>query len=104
MTHKLVDGVAKNREQPKTFNIPTDQEKALIGPGDFVKFAFKLRKPIKNFTTERLWVEVWYVSNGTIAGVLANEPVMLKAKLGDEVKGELRNVLDIHQPKKRSLQ
>ena len=81
----LTDGVAMNAAHPLTFEIPTDEEKADIKPGDFVKLGF-----IGNMT-ERMWVEVTEPGKG----LLNNDPVVVDMECGDPVEYEPKNVLSI---------
>lgn len=102
--YELVDGVERNRAHPTTFNIPSLEQKRMIGPGDFVKVGFVLKRQKGNVTVERIWLEVTAVLDDVIVGTIANTPEYLDAKFGDVVRGERRHVLQIHQPKKRTLQ
>lgn len=67
-TWKLRSGVKMHRNHPDTFQIPSDEEKAAIQPGDFVKLMFDAG----DHGTERMWVKV--TSLDPLAGTLANSP------------------------------
>ncbi len=66
----LESGVERNRAYPDTFEIPSDEDKQLIQPGDLVKLLFELR----DGWGERMWVEVTEVRKRRIVGRLWNTP------------------------------
>lgn len=87
---ELMDGVQKARDNPDTFRIPTDAEKAAVQPGDYVKCGFIA----KGGRVERMWVEV--CSEGK--GMLASQPVLFPADqlaLGSFVEFEPRHIINI---------
>ncbi|MEM8662661.1 MAG: DUF2185 domain-containing protein [Pseudomonadota bacterium] len=61
-------------KHPYTFLIPADEVLQAIRPGDALKFVFLNNAPQAKYEAERMWVEVREISNGTIEGVLDNEP------------------------------
>jgi hypothetical protein len=71
--YTLLDGVERNRRNPRTFHIPTELEKCLVEPGDFVKLGFDC--PGYDIT-ERMWVKV----AGPNVGHLNNDPAFLPLK------------------------
>lgn len=83
-----VDGVEVNRKHPDTFQIPTDEEKAAVKPGDYVKIGFNDHELE---ITEHMWVHV----TGEGKGILNNDPVIVDMVIGDEVTFEPRHILGI---------
>jgi hypothetical protein len=63
MHYTLIDGVAKNREHPTTFHIPTEAERDALQPDDTVKIGVNFDNP-GGCDGERFWVIV----NGVFAG------------------------------------
>lgn len=82
----LLDGVERNRMFPSTFEIPSDEAKMAVQPGDFVKIGFELGRQC-----ERMWVEV----KGAGFGELNNDPVMMPMVCGEPVHYENRHILSI---------
>jgi len=88
---KLVDGVRRNTRYPKTFHIPSKEEKAALKPGDWAKVGFIF----SNGDVERMWVRIETIENGVLQGTLDNEPLNGEAHLGDRVTFHERHVLGI---------
>lgn len=81
-SYELIDGVAVNKSYPKTFEIPTKEEKAAVKVGHHVKLGFV--EPGKQ--PERMWVLVTKVDGDNFEGTLDNDPYALTAvKHGDTV-------------------
>lgn len=87
---KLIDGVAMNKENPVTFEIPSDEEKAQIKKGTFIKLGFVVEETGVP-SAERMWVRV----TGKNQGVLTNDPVFVYMCFGDVVTFSPDNVLQI---------
>lgn len=86
---KFIDGVEMNREYPETFEIPSDETKATIKPGDFVKIG------VQNVIGgERFWVQVTEKTESFITGRVDNELVVLEnVKYNDIITFGYENVL-----------
>jgi hypothetical protein len=98
----LLDAVEQARQHPDTFWVPSAAEIAGVKPGDFVKVSFhaaeadvlraaSLYVDPADFRAERLWLEV--VEPGI--GRIANEPVLIDARMGELVRYEPRHVLNV---------
>lgn len=87
---ELIDGVERNREAPDTFEIPSDEEKAAVKEGMFVKLGFVL-SGVDGPSAERMWVKV---TGGNI-GMLANDPVFAPMMYGCKVEFKPENILSI---------
>lgn len=82
----LVDGVEQNRLYPATFEIPSEEAKAAVRPGDFVKIGFQYQG-----LCERMWVQV----HGDGFGELNNDPVRVPMVCGETVHYERYHILSI---------
>ncbi len=79
----LASGVERHRLYPKTFDIPSDEDKAQIRPGDDVRLSFEM----KNAPGERMWVEVVRIKRRRIVGRLKSQPVIIpKLWSSDKIK------------------
>jgi uncharacterized protein YegJ (DUF2314 family) len=84
--------VEQNRRYPKSFWIPSDASKAMVGPGDTVKVFFAM----KDGWGERMWVEVKAVKRRHIVGALSNQPVGIpRLWNGDTIKFKAEHIIDI---------
>jgi hypothetical protein len=89
----LGSGVERNRYHPDSFEIPTDEEKRSIEPGDHVRLLFEL----KDGWCERMWVSVSAIKRRHIVGELINTPAGIpRLDPGDKVVFKHDHVIDIH--------
>lgn len=89
--YKIKSGVKLNRLHPDTFEIPSDEDKALVKRGDFVKLIFE-----SDYGTERMWVEVVNDYPGGMNGKLANYPFNIPGlEHGDPVDFKPKHIIDI---------
>lgn len=68
---RLRSVVKQNRKHPKSFWIPSAEDKATIVPGVAVKLMFEQ----SDGWVERMWVEVEQVKGRRIVGRLVNHPL-----------------------------
>ena len=88
----LGSGLARNRQYPE-FEIPTDEAKRSLRPGDHVLLLFELN----DGWCERMWVDVSAVTCRRIVGRLINTPVGIpRLYAGDEITFSPDHVVDIH--------
>ncbi len=82
---------------PYTFFLPSEAERAAVGPHDLVKLGFDYLHVTEKWAGERVWVIVQTAESDQLRGVLDNDPVeptsLLKA--GDPVLFERHHILDI---------
>jgi hypothetical protein len=93
----LDSGVKRNREHPKSFEIPEEEAKQAIEPGVFVKLLFDTTDlwGRRNWG-ERMWVEIVAVKKRHIIGVLDNDPIGIpRLYRGDQVKFRRHHIVDI---------
>lgn len=67
----LIDGVERNRKNPRTFSIPTLQERTGIEPGTYVKVGVEKR----GGNGERFWVKVSGMRGEEYEGIIDNDLV-----------------------------
>jgi hypothetical protein len=85
-----LDAQAMHKAHPDTFDVPTDEELAVIASGSFIKvcgFGFHGR--------ERFWLEVQAVEGDTITGLVKNDLTELPLFRDDEVKVDRRHVMNL---------
>lgn len=93
MSYTLVDGVEMNRAHPRTYQIPSLEEKDKVAVGDYVKLGFCEAAHIHN---ERMWVKVTKRDGDQFEGYLDNDPAFLTSiKWKDVVKFESRHIINL---------
>lgn len=70
---EFVDGIKSNQENPKTFHIPSVEEKQSLTVGDYVKVGFQSK-----YGTERMWLQIEEIAYPKFHGKLNNDPVITK--------------------------
>lgn len=77
-SYTLIDGVEQNRQNPKTFEIPTPNQKLNLKVGDYVKLGFQC-DPEANcpVAAERMWLEIINIDGDDFEGILKNDPYFL---------------------------
>jgi hypothetical protein len=95
-THRLIDTDAMKAHHRTTFMIPSDREKASLRVGDHINVGFIFEDSTGRH--ERIWLRVSAVRGRQISGILENDPVYVRAALGDKIQLELRHVLAIERP------
>ena len=89
--YTLEDGEQRNAAHPRTFYLPSAEDRKNIRAGGHAKLMFTGRRG-----TERMWVRVSrQEADGSYTGVLDNNPVLINAKCGDPVRFEAKHVIDI---------
>lgn len=89
---RLGSGVKRNKENPQTFEIPSDADKALIEPGMLVKLMFDQ----SDGWTERMWVQVTHVGKFWLRGRLDNQPIGFpRLTAGDRIRFKRKHIIDI---------
>jgi uncharacterized protein YegJ (DUF2314 family) len=97
--YTLTDAAARQREHPKTFQVPAAATLAGLRPGSCVKLEFVVDPPRRGIVRERLWVELTQRGAGELRGRLVNSPVVVSAvRYGSEVRFEPRHILAVREP------
>ena len=91
---QLEDGEAYNRLYPRTFHVPSAEEKAAIKPGDLVKMMFAFGTA-EEHDIERMWVTVKERRDDKLIGTLSNEPLDSALEHGRQTIFETRHVIRI---------
>ncbi len=86
-----------NKESPRTFLIPNEDEIRSIQIGDLVKIIFIMEEQQDDgCRAERMWVEISKISRGGFKGTLNNDPYYLKTiSAGDEIDFSAKNIASI---------
>lgn len=83
-------GLERHRESPDTFEIPEDELKSCIRPGDKVKLMWSVaRSP-----GERMWVTVTHRKGDQLVGTLENWAVFAFLNPGEKVKFHIDDIID----------
>ena len=101
MKMRLVDGVRMAKAHPKTFRVPSRQEKVRLNVGDYVKIG--VFSPVGDRgveheevpSAERLWFHITAKQGRVYRGVCHNYPLIVPIKYGDELMFEARHILDV---------
>ena len=83
-TYTLDNGAEIHGEFPETFEIPSQQERDSLRPGDLVKLVFRIEFD-EQAHVERMWVRVSEVNSKSYVGVLDNDPYCT-----DEIRSGMR--------------
>jgi hypothetical protein len=79
---ELVSAEDRNSAHPRTFPIPTREQREKLAPGDGVKLLFDIENRengrVIGRGMEKMWVIVKARSEGEYSGVLDNDPVTAK--------------------------
>ena len=84
VTYTLDSGTEIHREFPDTFEIPSQEDRESLLPGDFAKLIFRIEFDDEAHV-ERMWVEVTEVGPEFYVGVLGNDPYCT-----DEIRSGMR--------------
>lgn len=87
---KLESGLERHRQHPDTFEVPDDEEKAEIRPGDHVKLMWS----VERLPGERMWVLVTERKGDRLVGTLDNWPVCVYKNYGEKVSFHIDDIID----------
>ena len=87
---KLRSGLEQHRQYPDSFEVPTDETKELLRPGDSVKLMWAVRRQ----PGERMWVRIIHRDGDRLIGTLENDPVFVFKDYGDTVKFHIDDIID----------
>lgn len=92
-SYTLENCFESNRKYPSTFHIPSENERAELVVGDFVKLIFI---PPTMVGGERMWVKVTQINEDSYQGTLANDPALITSlKYEDIVHFEAQHIATI---------
>jgi len=94
----LEDVIEKNKQFPRTFLIPTQEEIDKLDIGDLIKLVFVMKKPQGNgCRAEKMWVRVTDIQKDKFTGMLDNDPYYLKSiKAGHIITFKAINIACIY--------
>lgn len=98
---ELESALERQQKSPNTFEIPNDEERSHLQPGDFVKLIFLFVLPGEDeqhpyIQCERMWVTVEQVTETGYVGVLESLPATSDVlKPGDLIMFEPADVASI---------
>jgi uncharacterized protein YegJ (DUF2314 family) len=95
MNYTLIDGIQRNKENPNTFYIPSEDEKSLVDIGMLCKLGFETLDKEEELGGERMWVEVIKKTEDGFVGTLRNVPLFMDLEFGQEVEFQSKNIIDI---------
>lgn len=86
---------------PRSFFVPSREERANRKPGDLVRLIFFMRKPPPGGPrAERMWVEVSARDGDSYVGLLTNRPTAITdLSGGDEIAFRSVNIIAIQDPR-----
>ena len=97
MKYTLDSGVDAQAESPETFRIPSANDRASLGRGDFAKLIFRFSDSNREFV-ERMWVRVETVGPDGYVGILDNNPCGTgEIRAGGRVKFNSNHVIQIQR-------
>ena len=99
----LGDAEEQHRARPRSFFIPSLEERESIAVGGLARFLFVVRDPVPEAPrAERMWVEVRDVEATEYIGVLQNQPLAIGyMAVGDLVRFGAQHVIAINDPRWR---
>jgi len=87
---KLQSGLERHLAHPVSFEVPDDEDKADIRPGDLVKLMWSVAR----FPGERMWVKVTERKGNRLVGTLENWPMFVYMDPGEEVSFHIDDIID----------
>lgn len=94
MKYILGDGELSHSENPKTFWIPSLQERKSLNLGDYAKLIFINLN--SDFPSERIWVLITKIVVNGYEGILSNDPLFNEnINNGDLIIFEYKHIINI---------
>ncbi|WP_235491240.1 DUF2314 domain-containing protein [Frigoribacterium sp. Leaf164] len=87
---KLESGLKRHQQSPDTFEIPDDESKELVEPGDLVKLMWSVAR----LPGERMWVRVTSRNGRELEGDLDNWPLFVHMHPGERVRFDIDDIID----------
>lgn len=89
--YTLINAININKNNPDTFQLPSQRKINALGIGVFVKLIFET--PDGN--TERIWVKITEINNFEFTVLIYNDPEIVNLKYLDKINFKLENIIDI---------
>lgn len=93
------DAQKMQKEFPKTFQAPSQEELDNLKINDNIKIAVLLNTKLDDFTAERFWIKVTKIENDTVTGTVNNDLVRTHLhglKYKDKITFEKKNIYSIY--------
>jgi hypothetical protein len=87
---RIESGVKMNSAHPDSFLIPSDADKAELGPGDAVKLMWTVRR----FPGERMWVQILHRDGDRFTGALDSDPFFVYMVSGETIRFTSDDIVD----------
>jgi hypothetical protein len=87
---KIESGLESHREYPDSFEIPSDEEKELLRPGDLAKLMWS----VKRMPGERMWVTITERDGDRLVGTLDNWAIFAFLHSDETVKFHIDDIID----------
>ena len=85
-------GLDHHRRWPESFQVPSDEEKAELRPGDLVKLQWSVKRYAAS--GERMWVEITGRDGDRFIGRLTSLPVFVHRDPGETVRFRVDDIID----------
>lgn len=93
----LEDVALINKQYPRTFLIPSQEEIAALCQGMLVKLVFLLEEAEDECRAERMWVEITERQGDAFSGILTNDPRYIKTiEAGDTISFGSKHIAAIY--------
>ncbi len=86
----LESGLKRHREYPDSFEIPRDEDKELLRPGDSVKLMWS----VKRMPGERMWVTITHRDGDKLVGTLDSWAIFAFLHPGETVRFHVDDIID----------
>ena len=90
----LMNGVERNKKNPDTFHIPSEEEKDKVVVGQHVKLGWETDLE-SQLSGERMWVIVTSIDGTNYTGTLDNDPAVVPLDVGAVLKFTRDNIISI---------
>lgn len=87
---RLESGLERHLKYPASFEVPDDEAKAYVRPGDLVKLMWSVAR----LPGERMWVKVTERKGDRLVGILDNSPVFVYMDPGERVSFRIDDIID----------
>lgn len=88
----IESGLQQHRAHPDTFDVPCDEDKQLLRPGDSIKLMWSVKR--SQPSGERMWVTVTHRDGNKLVGVLDNWAMVAYLEPGETVKFHVDDIID----------
>ncbi len=88
--HKIECGLDFHRQYPESFEVPDDEIKAELRPGDRAKLMWS----VKRRPGERMWVTITHRDGDQLTGTLDNCAIMANLYHGETVRFHIDDIID----------